>query len=242
MKKLMFGSRVLIVVVLLIGLSACFSDDDDEQLPPNDDINGVWRDQRTDSIALISSRGNRVNIPTMSWNEQYEGRIYALDGLIYDSRFGYYATDGELRYSIEYLSGSVVPKFSINVTYDNGKEFNLLYDSSSERPASLDRISGIWSRTSGDYTITYTIDDTGSLFGSDTDGKIYSGRIVAGENDFNIYFVEDFSISDPDGVFSTYLCCLEGQATVIDTVVVDDTLVLVVRRALSTIVEELFRQ
>jgi hypothetical protein len=232
---------VISFLLIAMGLSACSSDD--SGLPPNDDINGVWRDQNTDMVALISSRGNRVNILGPFWgDEQYEGRILARDGLIYESFLSYFVTSGGYRYITKSVEGTVVPKLSINVLYDNGKEFSLLYDAISDRPDSIDRISGIWGRTSGDYTITYSIDDSGNLSGSDTYGLVYAGKIVADENNFNIYSVEEFSIHDPDGYPISYFCCYEGQAAVIDTNIADDTLVFGVIRIFDSLTEELFRQ
>ena len=52
-----------------------------------------------------------------------------------------------------------------------------------EEGSSLDRLSGIWSRSetsSGGavYTITLDIDDGGQLFGTDTAGCVFSGQLT----------------------------------------------------------------
>lgn len=74
---------------------------------------------------------------------------------------------------------------------DEGR-FNLVYSELYERASSLGLTSGVWSYTElasggGVYTVTLTVDSNGELFGSDTDGCVFTGRIDIINSDYNAY-------------------------------------------------------
>ena len=61
--------------------------------------------------------------------------------------------------------------------------FNALYN----QPSSLATIAGTFGYTSGSYTVTYTISNTGAVSGSDTSGCTYSGNFSLVNASFNVY-------------------------------------------------------
>ncbi|TNG03116.1 MAG: hypothetical protein EP297_00565 [Gammaproteobacteria bacterium] len=87
-----------------------------------------------------------------------------------------------------------------------------------------------------------TIDSTGSTFGSGTDGSIYTGSVTIPKRGLNTYRIDmDRTSCDK------YLQDGRGQGISMDTLSVNDTLLLAVRRttepsASDSIVLELSRQ
>lgn len=66
----------------------------------------------------------------------------------------------------------------------------LAYDPSYETDSSLDKTSGIWMYSgAAGYTVTLTIEANGDIFGSDTNGCVYSGLISILDEDYNVYRV-----------------------------------------------------
>jgi len=82
---------------------------------------------------------------------------------------------------------------------DNGT-FNLSYRALYEDSSSLDLTAGtwIWSEASAGgslYTVVFDIDINGNLFGTDSAGCIYSGRVSLIDEQFNAY-AATFSVTD----------------------------------------------
>ena len=100
-----------------------------------------------------------------------------------------------------------------------------------ERPASLDLISGIWSYTNPYYTVALTIDAQGDLFGSDTDGCTFSGSLSIPHASINIYKIT-FSKSGCDSTPS--MSEGRGQALLMDSTNINDTLIMAITRTVST--------
>jgi len=64
----------------------------------------------------------------------------------------------------------------------------LAYDPSYETESSLDKTSGIWTYSgAAGYTVTLTIEFDGDIFGSDTNGCVYSGLISVLDSSYNAY-------------------------------------------------------
>lgn len=75
---------------------------------------------------------------------------------------------------------------------DDRGRFNLVYSSLYERRSSLAAIAGVWtfsqaSSAADVYTVTFTIDGNGELFGSDTTGCVFNGRINIIDDQYNAY-------------------------------------------------------
>jgi len=89
------------------------------------------------------------------------------------------------------IEGRVAESDRIRADYrgenDEGR-LALAYDPSYETESSLDKTSGIWTYSgAAGYTVTLTIEANGDIFGSDTNGCVYSGRIRILDRDFNVY-------------------------------------------------------
>ena len=93
------------------------------------------------------------------------------------------------------LDGTVEMKDGIwgEYTWDQDfGRFNLIYDPSYERLSLLSKLEGIWvfnQASSGGlvYTITFSIDPDGTVFGSNTLGCVYSGSFQIIDSSFNVY-------------------------------------------------------
>lgn len=83
------------------------------------------------------------------------------------------------------VDGEVTQRDGMSGTYaGDGVEgrFALSYSGAYEEGSSLDRLSGIWSRSESSsggavYTLTLEIDDGGQLFGTDTAGCVFNGQL-----------------------------------------------------------------
>jgi len=79
----------------------------------------------------------------------------------------------------------------------------LTYADVYETESDLDKTSGIWSHTGpGGYVVTLTIEPDGEIFGSDTNGCVFSGLISILDNNYNIYravvLVSDCGVLDDE--------------------------------------------
>jgi len=89
------------------------------------------------------------------------------------------------------FAGRVAESDTIVADYtgvDDQGSLSLAYDDSYETESSLDKTTGIWT-FSGDagYTVTLTIEFDGDIFGSDTNGCVYSGLISVLDGNYNAY-------------------------------------------------------
>lgn len=233
------------LITILYSLVSCFHSSDDSVVILDDDINGIWIDDNR-GIGIISDYGrnfNIVSLHTSQENSQYRGDIHSRSGVIHDSFISSYRSDGSLGYVYYLDNGTAVPKENINVVYEdrfmNTIVLDMTYDSLlTERPSSLDLISGIWSYTNPYYTVTLTIDTQGHLFGSDTDGCTFSGSLSIPHVSINIYEVK-FSKSGCDSPPS--MSEGKGQAILIDSTNLNDTLIMAITRTVSTSASMVFR-
>lgn len=237
-------SLISLIIVIPVVLVSCFHSDD-EVIIPDDDINGIWIDDNY-GVGIISDYGWNFNIVSPYSSQgysQYLGDIRSSSGVIYDSFIASYRSDGSFANVWGLDNGTAVPKESINVTYDSHYfgEFilDMKYDASlTERPSSLDLTSGIWSYTNPYYTVTLTIDAQGDLFGSDTDGCTFSGSLSIPHTSINIYKVK-FSKSGCDS--SPSMSEGKGQAILMDSTNINDTLIMAITRTVSTSASIVFR-
>ncbi len=89
------------------------------------------------------------------------------------------------------ISGRVAESDTIVADYagvDDQGSLSLAYDDSYETDSSLDKTSGIWTFSDGvGYTVALTIELGGDIFGSDTNGCVYSGLISVLDGNYNAY-------------------------------------------------------
>ena len=110
------------------------------------------------------------------------------------------------------LDGDVSERDGIFGTYvgdDDQGRFAFSYESLYEDGSSLDLLSGIWSFNQasaggGIYTITIDLDADGQLFGSDTAGCVFSGRMGIIDDRYSSYrvAVSVSSCGEVDGDYS----------------------------------------
>ena len=129
------------------------------------------------------------------------------------------------------LSGTVATRATISGSFSGGGDsgtFSLAYDTIYERPSSLSAVSANWTFSSpiSGITTTVSIDPAGLIFGTNTDGCVYSGTVSVIDPFFNAYRVE-VTVSSCGAADGTY----SGLAALADTVTTDDTLNLGVTNA-----------
>lgn len=210
----------------------------------DDNVNGIWQEPASGTTAMISGNGWDVDI-ILGSGAHLSGRLLARDGVIYDSIVSLFRA-GQLNDVLFAQEGSVIPRVALDVRCEGRTtipvSLNMTYDPLSDRTPSWSIISGICSKTSGQYTITITIDGSGSLFGSDTNGCTYTGNVTTPMTGLNIYsFSLDRTLCAGD------LQDGRGQGILMDTIAANDTLLFAVRRttepsATDSIVMELYRQ
>jgi len=94
------------------------------------------------------------------------------------------------------LVGTVAERNSVYGDYSGEDDgfFSLDYSARYERASSLDQTSGIWtfdmsSASGAVYNVTLDIDPDGQLFGTDTNGCVYSGALSIIDSRYNAYKV-----------------------------------------------------
>lgn len=102
------------------------------------------------------------------------------------------------------ITGTINERSSMAGTFvlnsgDTGT-FNLVYDSTYERTSSLALLSGTWIDVNSD---TYTVQSDGTLFGQDSFGCVYSGRVSIINPSFNAYRFS-LDVSNCSGFNGTY--------------------------------------
>jgi hypothetical protein len=214
--------RLLLLLLLSIITAACGgggggSDD----AAAADDVNGIWREPSSGTVGIISADGWNVDIIQGIFH--YNGDLRAIRGDI--SSYLRVFAHGGLYTHIE-GNGTLTPKAAFHADYyrDDGSHaltLDMTYDPISDRQPSFGLVSGIWSQTAGQYTLTITINSDGSLFGSDTDGCSYLGSVTIPDPNINIY--KFHMLNDCIGSFA------DGQGIVIDTATVNDTLLFAIR-------------
>lgn len=187
------------------------------------ELAGIWQGTVTQSAGTASTiglirrngeyhflSGNETSYTT--GNFQISGDRFSGSGPEYD----------DAGVEIVALSGDFVSKQSLSgVGRVNGVQtssFELNYDSIYERGSSLARVVGTYSDTDGTYTETYTIDSSGDITGSDTDGCVINGQISIVNSAYNDYGIQ-LTVSN---------CAISGNytgaAVLLDDEEMDDTL------------------
>jgi len=153
---------------------------------------GIWAgtitptgDSPENVILVISSDGTAYLIPesiTFGWF----GTVSQTQGNVTFSLTNY-ANDATNGLAVS-LTGTNASN-TMSLTYSGGI-VSVTYNAIYERSSSLAKTNGIWSWTDGaSYTQTLTIDASGNIDGSDTDGCVFSGSISTPNTSVNIYNV-----------------------------------------------------
>ena len=228
-----------LLLVMLAGIVTIFGSGTDltcegDDCILDDDINGVWIEDSSQRIALISDHGWNVNIVGNRGDDQLAGRILSREGVVYDSILSAYSLPGGRLSAVYFCSGGTAsPLDSISLDYTSryspGISLMLRHDPGlSDRSASHELIAGIWSYSDSlDYTLTLAIDSLGLLSGSDTNGCLYSGRIAIDNPSMNIYQVRIAQTGTAHGC-GQYMPNGAGQGLLLDEVAANDHLLIAV--------------
>lgn len=153
-------------------------------------------------VTGIVSEDSEIHLivqPTVSFS-QYGGMVSvdgdALTGTMTEylgARARWFGFDGVRSITLE---GTVSERERLFGDYsgDDQGTFGLDYSDKYDRPSALDQVSGIWtfdlgSSGGGVYNVTFDTDPIGQLFGTDTNGCIYSGEFEIVDSRFNAYAV-----------------------------------------------------
>ena len=164
---------------------------------------GTFRSTATTGPQSLSVTGivsEEFRIHLLAQSSQYGGIVSvegdALTGTMTEyigTRARWFGFDGVRSIT---LDGIVSEQEGIAGDYsgDDAGIFGLDYSDRYELPSALVRVSGVWAFNSSAsaglvYNVTFDIDPTGQLFGSDTDGCVYSGEIGIIDRRFNAYSV-----------------------------------------------------
>ncbi len=189
------------LIVALASLQGCggSSDDDDWEDPWRIPL-GLWTSTTFDKFAMVGSGGTAILIrgdftpgstPKVNSFELFEGwwRADSDTGAIVDDMrrtwhgsslrqtYRFTATHAWRSSIIGSLTGPLAPPEAID----------LRWDPSSDRPASIAKLTGIWILPGGSSGFTLTVDTDGRLQGNDAAGCFYDGRVSIGSSDANVY-------------------------------------------------------
>lgn len=137
---------------------------------------------------------------------------------------GFTWTDGSVLTSVS-ITAMVTERQQFNGSWSTGTNesgtFTFAYSDTHQRTSSFSKLSANWFYTNGLYSITISIDQNGSISGSDTDGCMYVGNASIPDASVNTYAfdVTVMSCGLLNGMYA-------GLAVLDDDTVQDDTLIL----------------
>lgn len=158
---------------------------------PDADPSGIWSGTFTEAgatysmVALVDD--HHLMAVSTDAGILYEGRISPAGSDVSGS-FKVYEDGGGFVGNTAY-AGTVKEGESIEGRTGDGVSFSLGYEPLYDRRVSLATAAGIWSQTDGAYTITLTLQESGSLSGGDTEGCQYSGTVAQPDRAHNLFKV-----------------------------------------------------
>lgn len=234
---------ILLALILIQGCSSGGGDSTTTIPPVAVDATGVWEGTFTENGAGTYDLtgiivGNQLRFISDSAGVIYAGTI-SVAGTNFTATTTSYAIGGTA-FSTANLTGTVSTKSTLSGTFTSTTgatgSFSLTYDTVTDKGSSLAVTDGNWTETSGGSTSTISIDSTGALTGSDTDGCVYLGTVSIINSSVNIY---NLSISASScGVYNgTYA----GYIVIGDMVSTNDILNFVVNNSNYIIINDLTR-
>ena len=236
---------VLFTVLLTVSLAACGGGGgggNGDGLP-TELVSGIWEGtffsnvlSQTFSVTGIITETNEIRFITSSGG-QYVGNITVSGNSVSGTTTGYAPLgftfpDSSVIGTVTF-SGTVDTKKSFSGTYggvgDSGT-FSLTYNSIYERPSSIATVSDSWVYSETGYTLSAVINSDGVISANDTTGCLYSGNISIINSSYNAYRV-NFNVTSCSALNGNY----SGLATLIDTLNANDTLVVGVSNATTSI-------
>ena len=236
---------ILFALILIQGCSSGGGDSTPATTLPttNADPTGVWEGTVTENgVGTFDLTGivvgNQLRFISDTAGVIYVGTI-SVSGTSFTATTTSYAIGGTV-FATSNLTGTVGTKSTISGTFSSSTgstgSFSLTYDTVTDKGSSLAITDGNWTETSGGSTTTVSIDSTGLLTGSDTDGCVYLGSVSIIDSSSNIYNLS-FSASSCGLFNGTYA----GYAVISDTVTTNDTFNFVVNNSNYIIINNLTR-
>jgi len=201
--------RTFWTIVGLVAISASCGDGGSfaPVLPEDQSPSGVWRGPFTSTTnvavypvtGLVSEDNDAQFLASVISQRHYSGNVAvnaaALTGTlnVYRGREGpFVGFDGVQSIVLNGTASERDGLFGDYTGADDEGRFNLNYDRIYEDGSSLDLVRGLWIYTEASaggalYTVTLDIDANGTVFGSDTEGCVYSGQLSIIDSDFNSY-------------------------------------------------------
>jgi hypothetical protein len=198
------ANYLLAIGSLLFTLAGCGGGggSDDGETNVEKSIGGIW----SGNVSSIDGTNPVQSIGVVAEN----GRFFFFSSLEFDvgtfvtsessftSNVKAYVTDTETFATVNgVISGSFIEREQISGTsrFEDGtpgSTFLYNYDPTYETPSSLSSIAGIYSRSNEQetYTETYTIDATGLVTGSDTEGCITNGVLTLIDSRYTVYEIQ----------------------------------------------------
>ena len=151
------------------------------------------------AIGIVSEDFDAQFPVLLSSQLHYAGRVSvngtALGGALTEYRGAFRNFTGVNGVSSVDLNGEALTADELSASYTGATgsgQVELDYSTIYEAGSSLDSTAGIWSfgeafLGGGAYAVTVDIDATGPLFGSDSDGCVFSGRIRIIDDRYNAY-------------------------------------------------------
>lgn len=239
--------------MLCVLISGCGSSNDSSAVTmpttptvTNSDPTGVWEGTFTengtdtfdlvgivedDKVILISDVRGLIYVGTMS-----------VSGTSFTATPTNYVNVGSL-FSTANLSGSVTTKSTLSGTFSLSTgttiSFSLTYDPITDRGSSLAIPDGNWTETyAGVKTVAISVDSTGAMTGSNTDGCVYLGMVGIIDPAVNIYSISvNVSSCGSLGLDGTYA----GYIVMSDTVTANDTIIYFVDNPNNILSSKLIR-
>lgn len=214
--------RMTIPCISLLLLAGCGGDDGGgTDLPPSEpDLSpgGVWYGSvksdyagERDVVGLITEAGRAIMIE-LDTASLYTASLQ-IDGDRFDGDLKGYAAPG-----YAFANGAAVASGSLDGSIEernrltgdftlagSGGSFNLHYDRDAyEQSASLAALADNWGyQTTDGYSISVSIDANGNVYGSDTDGCQFAGRVGVPDGRYNAYSLQ-IDISTCPGANGSY--------------------------------------
>ncbi|MBT8088936.1 MAG: hypothetical protein KJO01_01880 [Gammaproteobacteria bacterium] len=190
---------------------------DDSQPGVTQDFVGVTTDSGEFRFLSLDTFGQFIGTFTVS------GNAASGTGLGW-APIGFTWTDGTVLTSVS-ITATVTERQQFNGSWSTGTSesgtFTFAYSDTHQRTSSFSKLSANWFYTDGLYSVTISIDQNGSISGSDTDGCVYVGDASIPDASVNTYAfdVTVMSCGPFNGMYA-------GLAVLDDDTVQDDTLIL----------------
>ena len=139
---------------------------------------------------------------------------------------GFTWTDGSVITSVN-ISATVTERQQFSGSWSTGTgesgTLTFSYSNFHQRSSTFAKLSANWFFTDGFFSITISVDGSGIITGSDTDGCVYAGQATIPDSNFNTYSLS-FDLTSCGAFNGLY----SGLAVMDDDVVQDDTLIVTV--------------